>query len=73
MSRINVSDQMVEDVVGGSIVFSADKKTCGLNCTDQFAVNDLTAIIQYIDKNKATMTEREMLKAMMGLGLITRL
>jgi len=73
MAREMIDDNSVEKVVGGSIVFSPDRSTCGLNNNNQFRVNDFNAIIQFIKENKTTMTERDMLKTMMSMGLITRL
>ena len=73
MEREAITDQTLEKVVGGSIVFSPDRTTCGLNNNKQFKVNDFDAVIQFINENKTTMTEREMLKTMMMSGLITRL
>jgi len=73
MERERITDVNAGEVVGGSIVFSPDRTTCGLNNNKQFKVNDFDAIIQFIRENKTIMTEREMLKTMMTMGYITRL
>ena len=72
MEREHITDQMAEEVVGGSIVFNADCTMCGLNCNDQCIVNDLDAVVKFIHENKATMKEGAMLKQMCALGYLTR-
>ena len=73
MAREMINNENLSKIVGGSIVVSEDHTTCGLNCTNQFRVNDLDSLVSYVDEHKATMTEKEMLKAMAQLGYITRL
>lgn len=73
MERENIGDQIAEEVIGGSIVFTPDHKTCGRNCNNQFKVNNYSAVINYISANYKTMTEKEMLKNMAAQGLLTRL
>lgn len=63
----------IEKVVGGSIVFTSDHKTCGLNCNDQCKVNDYDAAIGYIRDNYLSMSEADMMRNMCSLGYITRL
>ena len=72
MEREQIADQMAEKVVGGSIVFNADCTMCGLNRNDQCAVNDLDAVIKFIETNKYTMREADMMRQMVKLGYITR-
>lgn len=73
MERKIIEDQSAEKVVGGSIIFSPDHTTCGLNRNDQCKVNDYDACIQFIKDNYTTMREGEMLKQMCNLGYITKL
>ncbi len=73
MERENIGDQIAEQVTGGSIVFTPDHTTCGLNCNNQAKVNDYDAVIAFIRANYETMTEKEMLRSMAAQGLITRL
>ncbi|MBR4333745.1 MAG: hypothetical protein IKP72_13775 [Clostridia bacterium] len=73
MAREMINEMDVEKVVGGSIIFSPDHTTCGLNCNNQCKVNNFSAALNYIKENKNTLTEREMLKNMVSLGYITRL
>ncbi|MBR0228355.1 MAG: hypothetical protein IJQ62_08400 [Clostridia bacterium] len=73
MAREMLNEMDVDKVVGGSIVFTPDHKTCGRNCNNQFKVNNYSAVINYISANYKTMTEKEMLKNMAAQGLLTRL
>ncbi|QTE75009.1 hypothetical protein JS518_03740 [Clostridiales bacterium FE2010] len=73
MERKIIDDQITEKVVGGSIIFSEDHTTCGLNRYDQCKVNDYDACIQFISENYTTMKEAEMMRQMCNLGYITRL
>ena len=73
MGRENIEEKLAEEVVGGSIVFTSDHKTCGLNCNNQCKVNDYNAAISFIAANYKTMTEAEMMRAMVANGYITRL
>ena len=73
MEREKIGDQVAEEVIGGSIVFTPDHTTCGLNRNDQCRVNDYDACIDFIRANYETMTEKDMMRAMVAQGLITRL
>ena len=73
MKRENIEEKLAEEVVGGSIVFTSDHKTCGLNCNNQCKVNDYDAVIAFIQQNYKTMTEKEMMKSLIAQGLLTRL
>ena len=73
MEREKISDQLAEEVVGGSIIFSKDHTTCGLNRNDQCKVLDFSAAIQFISDNKNTMSEKDMMRKMVSLGYIVRL
>ena len=73
MARQAIDDNNLDKVVGGSIEFSTDHTTCGLNCSNQCRVNDYNACIQFIRDNHQTMSERDMLRQMVSLGYITRL
>lgn len=72
MAMKMLNDEDLNNVSGGSIVFNGDCTMCGLNCNDQARVNDLNAVVQFIDQNKYTMSEADMLRAMAAQGLITR-
>lgn len=73
MARELVEENNIEKVVGGSIVFTTDHSTCGLNRNDQCRVNDYDAAIGFIAENYKTLTEAEMMREMCKLGYITRL
>ena len=73
MKREQIEEQLTEEVVGGTIVFTPDHTMCGLNCNNQCIVNDFGAALQYIRDNKYTMKEAEMMRAMVALGYITRI
>ena len=73
MEREKIEDQITEEVIGGSIVFTPDHKTCGLNCNNQAKVNDYDGCISYIRAHYETMSEAEMMRNMAAQGLITRL
>ena len=73
MEREIIGDQIAEEVVGGSIVFTPDHKTCGLNCNNQCKVNDYNAVINYIREHNKEMSEGKMLKNMVAQGLLTKL
>ena len=73
MAREMINDMDIEMVTGGSIIFTRDHTQCGLNCNNQFKVNNFDAVLNYIRENKNEMTERDMLKNMMMAGLLTRL
>ena len=73
MAREMLNEMDVENVVGGSIVFSPDHKTCGLNCNNQCKVNNYSAAINYIREHNKEMSEGKMLKNMVALGYITKL
>ena len=73
MAREIIDDNSTKNVVGGSIVFSMDNTTCGLNCSNQCAVNDYDAAIEYISTHYKTESEASMMRSMCSLGYITRL
>ncbi|MBR3105718.1 MAG: hypothetical protein IKH30_00885 [Clostridia bacterium] len=73
MAREMINEQDIENVVGGSIVFSPDHKTCGLNCNNQCKVNNYGGALNYISEHYQTMSEQEMMRNMCAQGLITRL
>ena len=73
MARKLVDENSIDKVVGGSIVFTTDHSTCGLNRNDQCKVNDYDACIAFIRANYETMKEADMMRKMVAMGLITRL
>ena len=73
MAREMINEMDVEKVVGGSIVFTPDHKTCGLNRNDQCKVNNYDAVIAFIRANYETMSERDMMRSLVAQGLLTRL
>ena len=73
MAREMINDMDIENVVGGSIVFSTDHTTCGLNCNDQCKVNDFDAALQFIKDNYSTMSEKDIMRNLVARGYITRL
>ena len=73
MARELINEMEADKVIGGSIIFSPDHTTCGLNCNNQCKVNDFNAALKYINDHKNSMTEKEMMRNMAAAGLITRL
>ena len=73
MAREMINEMDVEKVVGGSIVFTPDHKTCGHNRNDQCKVNNYDAVIAFIRANYETMSERDMMRSLVAQGLLTRL
>jgi len=73
MAREMINDMDIENVVGGSIVFSTDHTTCGLNCNNQCKVNDFDGALQFIKDNYNTMSERDIMRNLVAQGYITRL
>jgi len=73
MAMKMLNDEDLNNVSGGSIVFTTDCTMCGFNCNNQFMVNDFDSVLSYISENKYTMDERDMLKALMEQGLLTRI
>lgn len=71
MARTEINEELLESISGGSIGVSPDLKTCGYNCTNQYTINDLNAMIQYVSANKYSMNEPTMLQNMLGLGYIS--
>ncbi len=68
-----IDDMSVEQVVGGSIIFSPDHTTCGLNRNDQCKVLNYNACIKFISENYQDLKEAEMMRKMVALGYIKRL
>lgn len=73
MERIELNDQALDSVAGGSIIFSSDRTTCGLNCNGQCRVNDYDACVAFIRENMYNMSEKELMRGMAANGYITRL
>ena len=73
MERRKIEDQTAEEVVGGSIVFSSDHTTCGLNRVDQCKVNDYDKTLGYVLDHYDTMSEKDIMRNLVALGYITRL
>ena len=73
VEREKLNDQVVEEVVGGSIVFNGDHTTCGHNCNNQYKVLDYDAVLQYIKDNCTKMPEKKMLANMLAAGLLKEL
>lgn len=71
MARTEINEEMLESVNGGSIVLSPDLKTCGHNCNNQYVINDLNAMLQYVNANRYSMNEPTMLANMKSLGYIS--
>ena len=73
MAREMLNEMDVDKVVGGSIVFSPDHKTCGLNRNDQCKVNNYSGALSYIKEHYGTMSEKDILRNLVSKGYITRL
>ncbi len=73
MAREMINDKDIEQVVGGSIVFSTDHTTCGLNRVDQCKVNDYNKALQFVLDNYNTMSEKDIMRNLVAKGYITRL
>lgn len=73
MKREIISNQDLNQVVGGTIMFSPDLSTCGKNVDNQYQVLDFDKAIDYINTHKLEMTERTMLQNMADLGYLAAL
>ena len=73
MARQMINEMDVEKVVGGSIVFSSDHTTCGLNRVDQCKVNNYDKALGYVLDHYDTMSEKDIMRNLVALGYITRL
>ena len=73
MAMKMLNDEEMDKVSGGSIYFTPDLSMCGLNCDNQCQVLDFDNVIKYIDENKWTMTEKDMMKAMIAQGWLVRI
>ena len=73
MEREKIGEQIAEEVVGGSIVFSTDHTTCGLNCNNQCKVNDYDGALKFIKEHYYTMSEKDIMRNLVARGYITRL
>lgn len=72
MAFEKLNDQDLDNVSGGSIVFTPDHTMCGLNCNNQCVVNDYDAMITFIRDNYLSMSEPDMMRQMVALGYMTR-
>lgn len=73
MERKKIDDEQLEGVVGGTIMFSEDRSTCGYFRTDQYRVNNFDAAVDFIRKNRGKMSENSMLKKMVQAGYLSNL
>lgn len=73
MAREILNDMDLDNVVGGSIIFTKDHTMCGLNCNNQCKVNDFDAAINYINEHYDTMSEKDIMRNLVSKGYITRL
>lgn len=73
MERQMISDNDIEKVVGGSIMFNEDCTTCGRNTDNQYKVVNLGAVVAYINANKKKMSEKQMINNMLTDGLLENL
>ena len=73
MKREQIKDQLAEEVAGGSIVFSTDHTTCGLNRVDQCRVNDYDKALSYVLDHYDTMSEKDIMRNLCSLGYITKI
>lgn len=73
MAREMLNEMDVDKVVGGSIVFSPDHTTCGLNCNDQCKVLDYAAAADFIKANYSTMSEKDIMRSLVAKGYIVRI
>lgn len=71
MARIELDEELMGNIVGGSIVISPDKTTCGYNCNNQYKINNFNAMKQYYSANCRSMNEPTMLQNMVANGWIT--
>ena len=73
MDRELINDKELNEVVGGTIIFSTDHTTCGKNTTDQYKVLNFDAAIEYINAHRLEMTEKTMLRNMAAAGILAEL
>ena len=70
---MKLDDSELDAVSGGSIIFNEDLTTCGRNCTDQYRVLDFQGTIDYINANKYSMSEKQMIQNMVSMGYLANL
>ena len=67
---MKLDDSELDAVSGGSIIFNEDLTMCGRNCTDQYRVLDFQSTIDYINANKYSMSEKQMIQNMLAMGYL---
>ena len=72
MAMKMLNDEDLNKVAGGSIVFNEDHTMLGLNCNNQAKVLDYDGVVQFVSNNYLSMSEADMLRAMVAQGLIVR-
>lgn len=73
MAREMLNDLDLGGVNGGSIIFSTDHTTCGLNRDNQCKVNNYDAALKYVIDHYDTMSEKDIMRNLVSLGYITKL
>jgi len=73
MAREIITDIDAGKVEGGSIIFNEDLTTCGRDRNDQYNVLNYKAVIDYISSHRKNMSERTMLKNMVGKGYLSEI
>ena len=71
MERMELNDEALESIVGGSICVSKDHTTCGHNCSNQYNVNNYDAMFNYYLSVRGTKPEKAILADMVSMGYIT--
>ena len=70
MAREKINEADLGKITGGSIIFNEDMTTCGRNCNDQYRVVDLDEVLDYLQANNTSMSERSMLNHLVEVGLL---
>jgi len=73
MEKIALNDEALDSVVGGSICFNADCTTLGRNCNNQYKINNLAGVTDFLSKNTNNMPEKAKIAKMVELGYISAL
>ena len=71
MEREEINELDLDNVVGGSIIFTKDHSTCGRKNNHEYKVLDYSAVDQYIKEHCATMREKDMINNMVAAGFLT--
>lgn len=74
MARIELNDQVLEDVSGGNITYTWDgtSGTIGIDGDNRFVLLDKAAFVSYYNSVKGTMKDSQILTNLFNQGIIKK-